>query len=145
MKDEDIRAAIGRFSQDPEFAVRIANLGKDPEKHVTIAEWPKVALSLPRFYAVVEAAEMAIAVDLCVTLGTALEFIAQGNDRRINEIANRAARLAWQSQQPLIGQDRLSRSVMGFTSGNLPDEELVKDIERVRATAKFLLEELGIE
>jgi hypothetical protein len=111
---------------------------------MTIEQWPKVAMSQPRLYAVIEAAEI-VSGDKSCTLLQAIMDIAYGNKSEVNNIANKCARLAWQAQQPLLGTDRLSRPIMGFTSGNLPSGELEKDVVRVRATAKFLLNRIEDE
>ncbi len=141
--NQRIRQLIGVMFMNPDIAVACANLGKTPDKHMTLADWPKVAMSLPRLYAVVEAAELAISMDLAPNLNSALVQISDSTNAQTSHIANVAARLAWQAQQPLIGQDRLSRSIMGCTSASLPPGELEKDIDRVKMTAAFVLDFLA--
>lgn len=145
MTDSLIRTKIGAMFQSPQFCLSVANLGKSPDKMIAADDWGKVALSLPRFYAVVEAAEIVVSIGTAPDLNRAFELIANGGSADVDNVANRCARLAWQSQQPLISQDRISRPIIGCTSGNLPDGELQKDQDRVRATAAFLLEKLAEE
>lgn len=142
--DENTRRIIGGLFQSETFALEVANLMKPPHKQYSPDDWENIAKSLPRLYAVVEAAEMSVALGHASTLVEALEEMANGpNPLDVMKIlADRCARLAWQSQQPLIGQDRLRRDIMGCTSGNLPDGELEKDEVRVKATAELLLSKL---
>lgn len=145
MSNEKIRKIIGLLFQSRDIAVESANIGKTPEQQLSNsdADWIKVAMSLPRLYAVVEAAEIALAAKLAPDLLTAFEKVAEASDPAINEIANRCARLAWQSQQPLLGYERILRPIMGCTSGNLPEGELEKDAVRMQATAAFVLTKLS--
>jgi hypothetical protein len=135
----DVRSQIGKLFQDPEFAREVANLMRPEDGRYTPEQWDKIAMSLPRFYAVVEAAEIAVRCSLASDLVQALERIANPNGNKCFEIACVCARLAWQAQQPLLGKDRLERPIMGCTSGNLPDGEFDKDAVRVRATAALLV------
>ncbi len=137
--DTDLRILIARLVADQNFAVEVTNLMKTPDKHVTVADWKNVAMSLPRLYAVIEAAELAVRLGHAPNLFEALVQISDDATSKTFEIACVTARLAWQAQQPLLGQDRLARPVMAMTSGNLPSEELVKDRVRVQATAKLIL------
>ncbi|MFA6536094.1 MAG: hypothetical protein WC250_02900 [Candidatus Paceibacterota bacterium] len=142
VSDAEVRSQIGAFFQSRDFALLNANLGKPADQQATLADWKKVAMSLPRLYAVVEAAEIAIALGVSPDLASALKTMAsEGTDAEpTSKIGQIAARLAWQSQQPLLGEERLDRPIMGCTSGSLPPGELEKDIVRIRATAQLVLD-----
>lgn len=138
------REVIGALFQSEDFALEVANLMRVPGSEYKKEEWGKICLSLPRLYAVVEAAEIAVKMGLATSLIDALEAIATAPPERFEPywLACIAARLAWQAQQPLIGKDRIARPIMAYTSGNLPFEEFQKDDTRVRATASLVLERL---
>jgi hypothetical protein len=80
--NEKVRQIIGKFTQSTEFAVEVANLGKKPEDRMTIEQWPKVAMSQPRLYAVIEAAEI-VSGDKSCTLLQAIMDIAYGNKSEV--------------------------------------------------------------
>lgn len=136
---------IGALFQSPEFAYRVANLGKERDARIQPGDWKRVAASLPRLYAVAEAAVTAVALGLAPNIEEALAEIAAGVPGPVSVLAEKCARLAWQAQQPLLGLERLERPIMGYTSANLPPGELEKDQDRVQATAQYLLEELAKE
>ena len=148
--DSYTRTIISGLSQSPLFALQVYNLGKTPDKVLSESDlstkWNTVAMSLPRFYAVVEAAEMAVSLRHASSLEEAFKEMANGsgNSSPLAVLANKSARLAWQAQQPLIGMERLGRPIMGCTSACLPDnEEFQKDVERVKMTARLLIETLA--
>ena len=145
MSDAEVRSRIGALFQSREFALLNANLGKPANQQTTLADWKKVAMSLPRLYAVVEAAEIAVMLKINPGLISALMTMASPDtdNELTSKIGQIAARLSWQAQQPLLGEERLDRSIMGCTSGSLPPGELEKDISRIRATAQLVLDQLA--
>ncbi len=136
----EVRVTIGHLFQDTSFALTVANLGKTTK--LTQDEWDDVAKSLPKFYAVVEAAEVAVLEGLATSLVDALEQMAEGKGTTFH-IACICARLGWQAQQPLLGVERLARPIMGFTSGSLSPKEFDKDAVRVKATAQLVLDNIS--
>jgi len=135
-----VRQQIGQLFHSPGFMLEVAGEGKSEP----VTDLAKAALSMPTLYAVVEAAELLQAIYPNSCIVEHLKKIATGQPSIHLTIAEKCARLAWQSQQPLLGIDRIARPIMGCTSGNMPDGELEKDTARVIARARLLLQRLGI-
>jgi hypothetical protein len=147
MDNNEFRARVGKLAQSKTFVFEVANLGKPTEKHTT--DFATASLSMAKFYALVEACEIIvdpIHPQATLSLYCALHFISNGQpgQQHCLSIASRCARLAWQAQQPMRGEAYLIRPIMGYTSGNLPPDELQKDIDKMIETAKFLIERLKL-
>jgi hypothetical protein len=139
MNNVQFRKAVGEMAQSESFLFEVANEGKPPEKHTS--DFASASLSVCKFYAVVEACEILVSTEFFTRLIDALKSIIK-SDRFAFEIANKCARLAWQAQQPLRGLSFIQRNIMGLTSGNLPEDELQKDVVKMVSMAEFLLRKL---
>ena len=146
MKNSDVRNVLEELLQSAPFVLKVINQGKSAEKQLTVEDWKKVGACLPPLYAVVATLEISVALNLCGgKLYTVLQDIVAGTNNFVADIANRCARLAWQAQQPLLGEgtsSRLERTIMGYNSGSLPEHELEKDSVSVQKWALAILKEL---
>jgi hypothetical protein len=148
MNNKEFREKVGKLFQSREFMLAVASDGK-PEP---VTDLNKAALSVCSIYAVVALflegkdnsdiefkglEDRLLFLSLCVLAEDAENLPIR---KLMLEVGNRCARLAWQTQQPLIAIEKIDRPIMGFTSGNLSPEEIEKDTVRIVAKAKFLVE-----
>lgn len=130
---------ITELMRDPNFRLEVANLGKSPEQRYAPTDLQKIALSMPRLFAVIHSARTLLAFGRASDFKDALRTIILGDEQDVVDVSNDTAHITWLSVQPVLGGDKMERPAFSDSDG-LDPVEISKDRERIVATAQFLLE-----